>query len=180
VPPSEITATSLVPPPTSTTAVALGSSIGRPAPIAAAIGSSIRCTDRAPAASDASSSARRSTSVIPDGAHIISRGCAKRLWCTRAMKWRSIASVTSKSAITPWRSGRIAEMLAGVRPIIRSASSPTAWTLPVRPSIATTDGSATTTPSPRRQTRVLAVPRSTARSGAPSRGMNRRLAIDVS
>src|SRR4051794_35262517 len=144
-----------------------------PAPIAAAMGSSIRCTEREPAARDASSRARRSTSVIPDGAHIISRGCAKRLRCTRAMKWRSIASVTSKSAITPWRSGRIAEMLAGVRPIIRSASSPTAWTLPVRPSIATTDGSATTTPCPRRQTRVLAVPRSTARSGAPIRGMNR-------
>ena len=38
------------------------------------------------------------------------------------MKRRSIASVTSKSAITPWRSGRSAEMLAGVRPIISCAS----------------------------------------------------------
>jgi hypothetical protein len=35
------------------------------------------------------------------------------------MKWRSIASVTSKSVITPWRSGRTAEIEAGVRPIMR-------------------------------------------------------------
>jgi hypothetical protein len=37
------------------------------------------------------------------------------------MKWRSICSVTSKSAITPSFNGRIAVMLAGVRP--RSCSS---------------------------------------------------------
>ena len=51
-----------------------------------------------------------------------SRGCAKRLLCTRPMKCRSMASVTSKSVITPWRSGRTAEIEAGVRPIIRWAS----------------------------------------------------------
>ena len=38
IPPSEITATSLVPPPTSTTMLPTGSSIAMPAPIAAAIG----------------------------------------------------------------------------------------------------------------------------------------------
>ena len=65
------------------------------------------------------------------------------------MKRRSIASVTSKSAITPWRSGRSAEMLAGVRPIIICASEPTAWTSPVRSSMATTDGSDRTIPRPR-------------------------------
>src|ERR1700735_4319597 len=42
IPPSEITATSLVPPPMSTTIEPVGSPTGRPAPIAAAIGSSIR------------------------------------------------------------------------------------------------------------------------------------------
>ena len=42
MPPSEITATSVVPPPMSTTMLPLGSWMGRPAPIAAAIGSSIR------------------------------------------------------------------------------------------------------------------------------------------
>ena len=42
IPPSEITATSLVPPPMSTTMLPVGSPTGSPAPIAAAIGSSIR------------------------------------------------------------------------------------------------------------------------------------------
>ena len=133
----------------STTMRPTGSAIGRPAPIAAASDSSIRCTSRAPADSDASSTARRSTSVTPDGAHITSRGRLKRLESTFSMKRRSIASVTSKSAITPWRSGRSAEMLAGVRPIISCASEPTAWTSPVRSSIATTDGSDSTIPRPR-------------------------------
>ena len=74
IPPREITAISLVPPPTSTTIRPIGSSIATPAPIAAAIGSSIRCTWRAPAASAASSTARFSTSVTPEGAQTISRG----------------------------------------------------------------------------------------------------------
>ena len=50
IPPSEITAISVVPPPISTTIFPVGSWIGRPAPIAAAIGSSIMYTLRAPAA----------------------------------------------------------------------------------------------------------------------------------
>ena len=41
IPPSEMTATSVVPPPTSTTMLPVGSCTGRPAPIAAAIGSSM-------------------------------------------------------------------------------------------------------------------------------------------
>jgi hypothetical protein len=41
MPPSEITATSVVPPPTSTTMLPAGSYTGSPAPIAAAIGSSM-------------------------------------------------------------------------------------------------------------------------------------------
>ena len=42
IPPSDITATSRVPPPMSTTMLPVGSPTGSPAPIAAAIGSSIR------------------------------------------------------------------------------------------------------------------------------------------
>ncbi len=84
------------------------------------------------------------------------------------MKWRSICSVTSKSAITPSLSGRIAVMLPGVRPSIRFASTPTAWTWPLRESIATTEGSESTMPRPRTYTSVLAVPRSTAMSRPPS------------
>ena len=67
MPPSEITATSLVPPPMSTTMLPVGSPTGRPAPIAAAIGSSIRYAWRAPAERQASSTARFSTPVTPDG-----------------------------------------------------------------------------------------------------------------
>ena len=49
VPPSEITATSVVPPPMSTTILPVASFTGSPAPIAAAIGSSISATAFAPA-----------------------------------------------------------------------------------------------------------------------------------
>ena len=117
--------------------------------MAAAIGSSMRWTWRAPAARQASSTARFSTSVMPEGAHITTRERAKRRACTRRMKYRSICSVTSRSAITPCRSGRIAEIVAGVRPIILRAASPTACTAPVCESIATTEGSETTIPRPR-------------------------------
>ena len=65
--PSEITATSEVPPPISTIIEPMGSETGRPAPIAAAIGSSIRYASRAPAFFVASITARRSTSVMPEG-----------------------------------------------------------------------------------------------------------------
>src|SRR4051794_8168016 len=66
--------------------------------------------------------------------------------------------------MTPSRSGRIAWMCPGVRPIIRLASMPTASGRPSRAFTATTDGSFSTTPRPRRYTRVLAVPRSIAMS----------------
>ena len=48
-PPSEITATSLVPPPISTIMLPQGFDMSIPAPIAAAIGSSIMATSLAPA-----------------------------------------------------------------------------------------------------------------------------------
>ena len=50
MPPSASTATSVVPPPMSTTIDPDGWLTGRPAPIAAAIGSEMMCTRRAPAA----------------------------------------------------------------------------------------------------------------------------------
>ena len=58
--------------------------------------------------------------------------------------------MTSKSAITPWRNGRVAEIVAGVRPIIRSASEADGGTArsPVATSEATTEGSDTTIPRP--------------------------------
>ena len=124
IPPSEITATSDVPPPMSTTMLPVGSPTGRPAPMAAAIGSSIRYAWRAPALRQASSTARFSTPVTPEGTQTTTRGCAQRFWCTFWMKWRSISSVTSKSAITPSlsgpdrrdRAGRAAEHALGLDP----------------------------------------------------------------
>ena len=87
---------------------------------------------------------------MPLGTAMMMRGLAKwRRLCTLWMKYRSIRSVTSKSAITPSLSGRTATMLPGVRPIIRLASMPTATILPVVVLIATTDGSLSTMPRPR-------------------------------
>ena len=122
---------------------------------------------RAPAERVASSTARRSTSVIPLGTQRTTRANEKRLPPALRMKWRSICSVISKSAITPCRSGRTARIVAGVRPIIRRASEPTACTSPVSSENATTDGSKSTIPCPRMNTSVFAVPRSTARSRPP-------------
>ncbi len=62
---SEMTATSDVPPPMSSTIEPRASCTGMPAPIAAAIGSSMRYTLRAPAPSADSRIARRSTWVEP-------------------------------------------------------------------------------------------------------------------
>ena len=149
MPPRLMTATSDVPPPMSTTMFPVGSPTGRPAPMAAAIGSSIKYAWRAPADRHASSTARFSTPVTPDGTQTTTRGCAQRFWCTFWMKCRSISSVTSKSAITPSFSGRMALIVPGVRPSMRLASIPTACTSPVRESIATTLGSLSTMPRPR-------------------------------
>ena len=57
-------------------------------------------------------------------AYFINKVCPKRIWS----KYASIASVMSKSAITPDFIGRIAIMLPGVRPSMRFASAPTAST----------------------------------------------------
>ena len=67
MPASEITATSVVPPPMSTIMLPVGSVIGSPAPIAAAIACSIRYTSVAPARRAESRTARFSTCVISDG-----------------------------------------------------------------------------------------------------------------
>ena len=164
-----MTATSVVPPPMSTTMLPVGSCTGKPAPIAAAMGSSMMIACRAPANSAASRTARCSTPVMPEGTQMTMRGFAtQRPGLTFWMKYRSISSQTSKSAMTPSFNGRMAWMWLGVRPIIRLASNPTASGRPVLTLMATTDGSSRTMPCPRTYTRVLAVPRSTAMSRAPT------------
>ena len=62
-------------------------------------------------------------------------------------------------------------MLPGVLPTIRLASSPTAKTSLLSASIATTDGSCTTTPRPFTKTSVLAVPKSIPMSRENPRSM---------
>jgi hypothetical protein len=79
MPPSEMTATSVVPPPMSTIMLPVGSWIGMPAPIAAAIGSSMMYAERAPAWIVASSTARCSTPVMPEGTQTTTRGFARNI-----------------------------------------------------------------------------------------------------
>ena len=68
---------SVVPPPMSTIMQPAGSVIGRPAPIAAAIGSSISQASRVPAFIVASWTAFFSTSVTPEGMPTTTRGRGK-------------------------------------------------------------------------------------------------------
>ena len=157
-------ATSHVPPPMSTIMLPAGSETGSPTPIAAAIGSSTRKTSPTPAACAASSTARFSTSVMPPGTAITTRGLKyllqKRFGQTLLMKYRNMASVMSKSAMTPLFIGRMAMMFPGVRPSMRLASSPTASTRFEPSSIATTEGSRRTMPRSFTCTSEFAVPRS--------------------
>ena len=161
--PREMTATSAVPPPMSTTMEPAASATGRPAPMAAAMGSSMRETWRAPALRAASWTARRSTSVTPEGMQIMTRALLN-LEFSMALRMNSfsMSAVISKSAMTPSFRGRTAVMEPGVRPIISFASAPTATTLfgVERTSTATTEGSRMTMPLPLTKTSVLAVPRS--------------------
>jgi hypothetical protein len=138
----------------STTMEPTGSVTGRPAPIAAAIGSSSSETLSEPALLTAWRIALRSTGVAPEGMQITTSGPREKRVappCALRMKCLIISSATSRSAITPLLSGRIVSTLPGVLPIISLASSPTARTrrIPSRPiSIATTEGSLITTPWP--------------------------------
>ena len=109
-PPIEISAVSVVPPPTSTMRFPMGSLIGRPDPIAAASGCSMSRASAAPALRAASVTALRSTAVIADGTQITTLGLLKRETPTRSSKRRIIRCVTSKSVIAPWRNGRTATM----------------------------------------------------------------------
>src|SRR5712691_2672666 len=95
--------------------------------------------------------------------------------CAFLMKYVSIFSVTSKSAITPSFIGLMATMLPGVRPSMSFASLPTASTRPFTLLMATMDGSLTTIPLPRAYTHVLAVPKSIARSLENNDSIERRL-----
>ena len=115
----------------------------------------------APALVAAFTTALCSTVVIPAGTLITTSGF-KNLDLPNALfkKYLSKASVTLLSAITPFLRGLLATILSGVLPIIFLASDPTAITLNVLTSIATTVGSTKEIPSPCTKTIELAVPKS--------------------
>ena len=87
---------------------------------------------------------------MPEGTHTMTFGLTRKTCLSMIVlrKYRSIFSVTSKSAMTPSFSGRTARMPSGVRPSMRLASRPMPLILPVAFSIATTEGSLSTMPSP--------------------------------
>src|SRR5262249_18527686 len=80
------------------------------------------------------------------------------------MKYVSLRSVISKSAMTPFFSGWMTRISGGVRPIIALASLPTARTEWSFSWMETIEGSLRTIPSPLTNTSVFDVPRSIARS----------------
>ena len=85
---------SVVPPPISTIIFPQGLAISNPAPIAAAIGSSIKNTFLAPACIAASITAFFSTSVTLDGIQIIVLGANIVFPFTLLIKYFNIFSVT--------------------------------------------------------------------------------------
>src|SRR5690625_2168036 len=78
IPPKEITATSVVPPPISTIILPVGSHTGKSDPIAGAKGSAIVKASFAPACLAASTTDRSSTFVIPVGTQITTIGLLKK------------------------------------------------------------------------------------------------------
>ena len=159
-----IMAMSVVPPPMSTTRLPTGASMGRPAPMAAAMASFTRCTSLTPTWLALSITARFSTWVMPGGMPMTILGLTRlspRI--TLRMKCEIIWLVASKSAMTPAFIGRMTLSPCGVRPRYFLASAPTATIAPSASSMATTEGSLSTMPCSGRYKRVLAVPRSMAR-----------------
>ena len=145
----------------STIILPLGSATSKDAPIAAAIGSSIKYTSFAPAWITDSSTALSSTSVIPDGTPTTTLGLPTLyLFSTFCIMFFSINCVAVKSAITPSFNGLTAFICSGVLPNISFASLPVAIIFPVLLSIATTEGSFKIIPLPLSVTRIFAVPKS--------------------
>ena len=109
MPPSEITAISVVPPPTSITMLPIGSWIGSAWPDRRGHRLFEQMRLRSPPGARPSSTARFSTRVMADGTQISTRamesGDAARWNNSRMIRW-----VMSKSVIAPPRSGRTATM----------------------------------------------------------------------
>ena len=95
MPPKEITATSVVPPPIFTTMLPSDECMGMPAPSAASRGSFTKCTSRAPASFAAFMTARNSVDVMPAGTDMTTSGRKKlKRPMLLPMKYFSIRWVT--------------------------------------------------------------------------------------
>src|SRR6266851_783606 len=166
MPPSDSTATSVVPPPTSTTIEPVGSVTGRPAPIAAAIGSSIRKTRLAPALSADSWIARRSTAVEPEGTQTMICGVAKlrRLCALRIMLDHFLGYLEIGDNAVAQRPDRLNVARGAADHQFRLLSDGEDLSLALTLAIATTDGSFRTIPRPFTWTAVFAGPRAIAMS----------------
>ena len=116
--PMVMTATSVVPPPISTTIAPFGRSLFNPAPRAAASGSSIRQALAAPAAVMRSRIVRFSRFVTIDGTQTTTFGLNIMFLHIFERKNLRICFVAVKSETTPWRMGLTMRILSGVRPII--------------------------------------------------------------
>ncbi|KAF5032239.1 hypothetical protein DSECCO2_619340 [anaerobic digester metagenome] len=103
IPPREIMAISVVPPPMSIIMFPTACSTGSPAPMAAAIGSSTSLTFLAPESYATSSTAFLSIEVTPTGKQITMFALMNLLlFKALFIKYFIIALVISKSAITPF------------------------------------------------------------------------------
>ncbi len=168
IPPSEITAISVVPPPMSTIMFPSGASTSRPIPNAAAMGSKIIYTSRPPACSAESRTARISTSVLPEGIQITTRNEGENrpplFLLAILIIPRIICSAALKSAITPSLNGLTVRIFSCVFPCICLAFSPKAIILSVLRSNATMEGSSSKIFPALFTMTELAVPRSIANS----------------
>lgn len=104
-PPKLITAASVIPPPRSMIIQPLGCVARIPAPRADIRDFSKTVTLLAPASYSTSSTARRSTSVMPHGTATETSGCRIGLPEAFSQKLWSIAQATSQRAMTPSRTG---------------------------------------------------------------------------
>ncbi len=154
------TATWLVPPPRQMIILPDGVPMGRSTPKAAANGCRMRYTSRLPEPKPASWTARLSTLVTPYGTVIITRGRKKSMEpVNRLIRYWSIRSVTSYSAITPCCNGWTTSMDSGTRPTISFAARPHSTIFCSSMTMATTVGSSNKIWLPSAMT-VFIVPRS--------------------
>ena len=102
-----------------------------------------------PAERQASSTARFSTPVTPEGTQTTTRGWAKRFWWTALDEVpQHLLGDVEVGDHTILQRPDGADRARACGPSIRFASTPTAWTSPVRASTATTEGSESTMPTP--------------------------------